>query len=109
MVVWWIELQDMWLGNAEKWPQFLRHMFWEGDLKYNCRAKLAAFCYLNGVPVEILCCTLQETNKNYSFERCQQIVGLYKWWERSQVARQKYYSFDVVLGRLTRLDGTMWD
>ena len=49
----WKILQDL-TGSATLWPKLIRRLFWTQGLRNEQRAVLCAFCFVNGLPPELV-------------------------------------------------------
>ena len=101
----WSLIQDL-IGDASTWPMWMRQLFWETQLHYVDRMKIAAFGYNNGLSSEALAKKIYA--RRIDEKRIKEMVSLYKYWDDSSEGlsrRARYRSFDLIHRRMTSLNG----
>ena len=104
----WLLLQDL-IGKADRWPLYIRRMFWDKDLTDVKRLKLVSFCYQNGVSEYVLHSVLERTIKeSYTADRRRQIKAKYKYFDdpiEGYNRREKAYALDLIKNKVLTFNG----
>jgi len=75
----WLAAQDV-VGDAKTWPQFIRKMFWDKNLKDHNRMIIVNFSIVNHISEEFLHDILSFTLKRaYTRERKQNITDRFRY------------------------------
>lgn len=101
-------IEDL-IGSKAHWPAPLVFKIFHCPLNYVTRVHVASFFYNNGVHVDLVIDLFKDLNKiDHSKER--KIRDLYKYWDHETLGhmrRSKYFSYDIVLGAYTDLNGEL--
>lgn len=100
----WFLIQDL-IGDAATWPAWIRSLFWETQLHYTDRMKIAAFGYNNGLCPDALSSFFRA--RKVDAKRIEEMVALYKYWNdpiEGVQRRARYRSFDLIHRRMTSLN-----
>ena len=101
----WRDIQDI-VGPAKLWPHAIREFMWTRNLRNWPRTRLAAFCWINGLPIAMLLHwgIMIQMWKNPNTPGFRHISRLLRYIE----AGKKYnlFAWNVSRGRSEYLDGT---
>jgi len=108
----WLLLQDL-IGKADRWPLYIRRMFWDEDLTDVKRLELVCSCYQNGVSEYVLHSVLERIIKeSYTAGRRRQIKGKCKYFNdpiEGYNRREKAYALDLIKNEVLTLKMIMKD
>ena len=101
--LWW-NIIDI-IGPSQKWPKSVRKLFWKKDWNHEQRFKVALFIYINGVNPLILFEWIHVYGNITSKAGWCHLKYLIELFEEGIRYRNKYWSFNVALGRYQYLNG----
>jgi hypothetical protein len=101
----WQMAQDL-IGPADRWPKFVRKLFWESRLSYRERLILVCFAFNNGLSFHALMNCLRFTGPLKRKPTAEiKMEKLFHLFDSNEEYRAKYYSFDIELRKVTYLNG----
>lgn len=103
----WREFLDFISGAPPTLRTLLRLKVYCGPLNYRDRVYIAAFCFVNGFPPDLLADVL-EINENYTVSKCNKVLDLYNYWaaegDLGRERRNRYFAYAYHFGRVVSLN-----